>query len=100
MGAVLLALLSGVVLPLLVIVMKRHYDANPNEWEQAFLVIAVGLVGIVIGVWIISLEPFSEGSWGRLIVGILAYWSVVIGGGILVGGGSQAIDLLRKTRAK
>jgi heme A synthase len=100
MGVLLLALLSGLVLPLLVMVMKRHYESDPDSWEETLLLGAAGLAGVVLGVWIFTLSAFDEGSMGRILVSALAFWSIFIGGAIFLAAASSAKDLLEGTRGK
>ena len=93
-------LLTGVGLPTLMIVVKRHYDANPNKWESILVIGFLGLVAVVMGFWILTLEIFNPGSWGALLVGIPAVWTILAGLGALFISGTEAVEAVRETRTK
>jgi peptidoglycan biosynthesis protein MviN/MurJ (putative lipid II flippase) len=100
MGELLLVLLTGVGLPTLMLIVTRHYKANPNKWESVMVVGFLGLAAVVMGFWILSLEAFSPGSWGAILVGIPACWTILAGLVALYISGTEAVEIVRETRTK
>jgi hypothetical protein len=99
MEAFVLAVFSGLLVPLVRTVITRHYDANPNAWEGVFLNLAAGVLMICGGGGVFKLLGGNE-SLFVLPIGILAGWAIVAGLAFVWIGASDALDLVRETRGK
>jgi uncharacterized BrkB/YihY/UPF0761 family membrane protein len=86
MGEGLLTLLTGIAIPVVMMVLKRHYDRNLDPWERVFgdvlsTLVAVGGVALII----FPLANFPEdGKAYEGFLGVVATFCFLVLGGIAV----------------
>ena len=97
--ALLTACLTGLVLPLVLKMLTRHYDANPNAWEKVYVTGAIGALMVIGGCWAIA-QIGQDKNFFIFLVGILVVWSILIGLFVVTMSLSDARDLIRETRSK
>ena len=86
MGEGLLTLLTGIAIPVVMMVLKRRYDRNPDPWERVLgdvlsTLLAVGGVALLI----VPLANFPrDGEAYEGFLGVVATLCFVVLGGIAV----------------
>ena len=74
---VVLPVLSGVVFPTLMLVVKRHYAQRPKEWESFFLIFGLTVATAVTGIWLLAASQGMEsGGFARGVVALVAVFIV------------------------
>jgi uncharacterized membrane protein YhaH (DUF805 family) len=74
---VVLPVLSGVVFPTLMLVVKRHHAQRPKEWESFFLIFGLTVATGMTGIWLFSASQGMEGGgFARVVVGFVAIFVV------------------------
>jgi uncharacterized BrkB/YihY/UPF0761 family membrane protein len=86
MGEVLLTLLTGIAIPVVMMVLKRHYEQNPDPWERVFgdvlsTLLAVG--GVVLIIFPLANFP-KDGQAYEGFLGVVAALCFLVLGGIAV----------------
>jgi hypothetical protein len=85
-GEVLLTLLTGIAVPVVMMVLKRHSERNPDPWERVFgdvvsTLFAVGGVALIV----FPLANFpKDGEAYEGLLGVVATFCFVVLGGIAV----------------
>jgi hypothetical protein len=85
-GEVLLTLLTGIAIPVVMRVLKRHSEGNPDPWERVFgdvlsTLLAVGGVALII----FPLANFpGDGEAYEGFLGVVASLGFLVLGGIAV----------------
>jgi MFS family permease len=98
MGALLVGLVTGVVFPTLMMMLRRHYEARPNQWEPIFVTAGFGVAALAGGVWGFTVNAFDDDSLGRFAVVVLAGWTIIFGLGALSIAISEAASAVKETR--
>jgi hypothetical protein len=86
MGEGLLTLLTGIAIPVVMFVRKRHYERNPDPWERVFgdvfsALIAVGGLALII----FPLADFPQDAEAyKGFLGVVATLCFLVLGGIAV----------------
>ena len=86
MGEGLLTLLTGMAIPVAMMVLTRHYERNPDPWERVFgdvlsTLLAVG--GVVLIIFPLANFP-EDGQAYEGFLGVVAALCFVVLGGIAV----------------
>ena len=97
-GELILAVVGGVVLPTVMLMVKRHYEANPNKWESILIGGCLGAGAMVFGLWL--LKQVEGDGIGNFLVGIFGFWIIFAGLMAFVIYGLEAVEAIRETRDK
>jgi MFS family permease len=82
-----LGLAGAIVAGIILMVIRRYYDRHPDRMEAIFLLVGGGIIGIVVGSWLIVIA-FTHFDYGANDFGEVSnvggQGALLLGGGLLV----------------